>query len=403
MNFSEIRDLFPQINTMVHGKQLVYLDNAASTLKPLKVIEAITKHYTSEVSNIHRGVHFLSESGTEKYEQTRESVRNFINAQKREEVIFTKGTTDSLNLIAHSLGSLILNEGDQILLSTMEHHSNIVPWQLIAQKTGSKIIEIPITESGEIEFEEYKKLLNPKVKIVSIVHTSNSLGTVNPIKEMIPLAHEVGAKFVVDAAQAIAHEKIDVQDLNCDFLAFSAHKMYGPSGVGILYGKEDLLNLMPPYQGGGDMIDIVTFKQTTFNDLPYKFEAGTPNIAGFIAFNEALQFLENLNLDEIKTYENNLLHYAQNELKQIKGLKIIGTSPQKGPVCSFVIGGVHPNDLGTLLDQQGIAVRTGHHCTQPLMQRFNLNGTTRASFCLYNTKEEVDYLVKSIHTSLELL
>jgi cysteine desulfurase/selenocysteine lyase len=380
----------------VNNKPLIYLDNAASTLKCKPVIDSIDNHYANEASNIHRGVHFLSEQGTRKFEETRQKVASFINSPEVETVIFTKGTTESLNLVAECFGRLTFQEGDEILISTMEHHSNIVPWQMIAERTGAKVKEIPVNDLGEIDIEAYKKLLNPKVKMVSTAHVSNSLGTINPIKEMIKLAHEVGAKFAVDAAQSIAHLKVDVQDLDCDFLAFSAHKMFGPTGVGVLWGKKELFDQMPPYQGGGDMIDVVTIEKTTYNDLPHKFEAGTPHIAGVIALKEAIEYIESIGLEEIARMENELLEYATEKMNQIDGVKIIGTSAYKSAVVSFVMDEAHPHDIGTLLDKQGIAIRTGHHCTQPLMARFEIPATARASFCFYNTKEEVDRLIDGI-------
>ncbi len=402
-DISKIRNDFPELARTVHEKPLIYLDNAASTLKCAPVIDALNQHYSNEAANIHRGVHYLSEMGTVKYEATRTCIQSFINAENDYQVIFTKGTTESLNLVASSYGRKFLKAGDQILLSTLEHHSNIVPWQMVAEEVGAKVIEIPVNDLGEIDQDAYKKLLNDKVAIVATNHISNSLGTINPIKEMIKLAHDVGAIYVVDAAQSISHEKIDVQDLDCDFLAFSAHKMFGPTGVGVLYGKEDLLNKMPPYQGGGDMIDVVTFEKTTYNDLPHKFEAGTPHIAGVIALKAAIDYIEEIGLDKIKAWEHELLVYATEKLSQIEGLTIIGTSKEKTSVISFTIDGAHPHDIGTLLDRQGIAVRTGHHCTQPLMKRFNIPATTRASFSVYNTKEEVDALVAGIIKTKEFL
>ena len=394
---------FPQLAESVHGKSLIYLDNAASTLKTKSVIDRVHRHYSKEVSNIHRGVHYFSEFGTAEFEKTRDKVTSFINAKHRHEVIFTKGTTESINLVAACFGDKFFEQGDEILISTMEHHSNIVPWQLIAEKKGARVIEIPINDDGEILMEEYKKLLSPRTKMVSVNYVSNTLGTINPVKKMITLAHANGAKFLVDAAQSVGHIKTDVQDLDCDFLAFSAHKLYGPTGVGVLYGKEDLLNAMPPYQGGGDMIDEVRIEKTTFNTLPHKFEAGTPHIAGVIAFYEALEYIEKLGFEAIDKKEHELLEYATDKLQDIEGLRIIGTAKNKCSVLSFVIDSVHPQDLGTLLDQQGIAVRTGHHCTQPLMQRFKINATTRASFAFYNEKEDVEKLVAGIIKAKRLL
>ncbi len=400
---AKIRKDFPELARTVHEKPLIYLDNAASTLKCTPVIEALNLHYSHEAANIHRGVHYLSEMGTVKYEETRKCIQKLINSENDYQVIFTKGTTESLNLIASTYARKFLKKGDQILLSTLEHHSNIVPWQMVAEEVGAEVVEIPVNDLGEIDQDAYKKLLNDRVAIVSTNHISNSLGTINPIKEMIKLAHDAGAIYVVDAAQSISHEKIDVQDLDCDFLAFSSHKMFGPTGVGVLYGKEELLNKMPPYQGGGDMIDVVTFEKTTYNGLPHKFEAGTPHIAGVIALKAAIDYIQEIGLETIKAWEHELLTYATEKLSKIDGLTIIGTSKNKAAVVSFTIDDAHPHDIGTLLDRQGIAVRTGHHCTQPLMKRFNIPATTRASFSVYNTKEEVDALVAGIIKTKEFL
>lgn len=400
---NEIRDNFPALRRCIYNRPLIYLDNAASTLKTKEVIESINSHYAENTANIHRGIHFLSEQGTRQYEETREAIRGFINADKAHEIIFTKGTTESINLVASSFGYKFLNEGDEIVISTMEHHSNIVPWQLIAEKSGAIIKVIPINDDGEIIIEEYEKLLSDRTKIVSVVHISNTLGTINPIKKMIKMAHNHGAKFLVDAAQSVAHTPIDVKDLDCDLLAFSAHKIFGPTGVGVLYGKEDLLNEMPPYQGGGDMIDSVSFEKTTYNTLPHKFEAGTPHIAGVIAFKGAIDYVKNVGLETIGMQEEVLLNYATEKMLEIDGLKIIGTSKEKASVISFVIDGIHPNDIGTLLDQQGIAIRTGHHCTQPLMKRFNIPATARVSFCFYNNLEEVDAFIAGLKKVLEFI
>ncbi len=403
IDVKRVRNDFPELEILIHGKPLIYLDNAASTLKCLPVINAVNNHYSHEAANIHRGVHFLSESGTMKYEETRNRIQNFINAKHVHEVLFTKGTTESLNLVAQSYVSEFLTKGDEILVSTMEHHSNIVPWQIAALKVGAVVREIPINDQGEIILEEYEKLLSEKTKIVSICHISNSLGTINPIKEMIEMAHKAGAIFVVDAAQSISHEPIDVQLLDCDFLAFSSHKMFGPTGLGVLYGKEDLLNKMPPYQGGGDMIDVVSFEGTTYNDLPHKFEAGTPHIAGGIALKYAIDYIESLKLESIYAHEKMLLDYATEEILKIDGIKIIGTAKKKASVLAFSMAGAHPHDIGTLLDRQGVAVRTGHHCTQPLMKRMGVPATTRASFSVYNTFEDVDIFIQSLLKAKELL
>lgn len=401
---NQIRSEFPQLARRVHDRPLIYLDNAASTLKHQSVIDSIHEHYSNEVANIHRGVHYLSEYGTIKYEQTRDTVQAFINASSRNEIIFTKGTTDSLNLVASSFIPHYLKKDDVILVSTMEHHSNIVPWQIQAEKIGALVREIPITDEGDIDEEAYLELLkNNEVKLVSMAHISNSLGTINDIKEYIKLAHDHGAYFCVDAAQSIAHEKVDVEDLNCDFLAFSSHKMFGPTGFGVLYGKEKLLESMPPYQGGGDMIDVVTIEKTTYNELPHKFEAGTPHIAGGIALKPAIDFISNCNLDVIKEYESELLTYATQKILEIEKVRIIGTAKKKASVLSFAIEGAHPHDIGTLLDRQGVAIRTGHHCTQPLMKRLGVSATARASFSLYNTKEEIDNFIKAVEKAINFL
>ncbi|MEA9357901.1 cysteine desulfurase [Bacteriovorax sp. PP10] len=403
LDVAKIRKDFPQLSTTVNDKPLVYLDNAATTLKPQVVIDEMTKHLSQDVANVHRGVHTLSEMGTRAFEETRVTVQHLINAAHVHEVIYTKGTTDGINLLANSFGEQYLKAGDEILLSQMEHHSNIVPWQMIAEKKGAKVVMIPINDAGEISLDEYKKLLTPKTKIVSVVHTSNTLGTTNPVKEMAALAHANGSKFALDAAQSIAHQKVDVQDLDCDFMVFSAHKIYGPNGLGILYGKEDLLNAMPPYQGGGAMISEVTFEKTTYNILPNKFEAGTPAIAEVIAFKSAIDYLLSIGLDAVNFYETELLEYATSELKKISGVRLIGEAKEKSGVLSFVIDGVHPHDLGTLLDKQGVAIRTGHHCTQPLMKRFGITACARASFTFYNTKEDVDTFIAAIKKAKEFL
>ena len=402
MNWEKVRSEFPELKTQVHGHPLVYLDNAATTLKPISVINKITEHYSLYASNIHRGIHFLSEKGTQEYEATRLSVQKFINAKHSHEIIFTKGTTDSINLVASSFGEL-LKEDDEIILSMLEHHSNIVPWQILAQKKKIKIKIIPINDSGEIIFSEFEKLINEKTALVAINHISNALGTINPIEKIIQLAHKHNAKVLIDGAQAVLHNVVDVQKLNCDFYVFSAHKLLRPTGVGILYGKEALLNEMPPYQGGGDMIDKVTFEKTTYNDLPFKFEAGTPHIAGVIAFKESIEFVQNLGISEISKREIELLKYGTEKLLRIPGLKIIGTAKEKASVLSFVIKGIHHQDIATYIDHHGIAIRSGHHCTQPLMQFFNIPGTCRASLAFYNTFEEIDKLCYSLEKAREIL
>jgi len=403
MNIEQIRSQFPQLQTKINNKQLVYLDNAATTLKPKVMIDAIAEYYAHEVANVHRGVHTLSEMGTRHFESTRVSVQKLINAKETHEVIYTKGTTESLNLLAQSFGKAFLKPGDEILISLMEHHSNIVPWQMIAEVTGAKIVVAPINDKGEIILSEYKKLLSQKTKIVSISHISNTLGTVNPIKEMIQDAHNVGAKFCVDAAQSIAHIKVDVQDLDCDFLVFSAHKVFGPNALGFLYGKEELLNLMPPYQGGGAMISEVTFEKTTYNILPNKFEAGTPAIAEIIAFKHSIDFMNEIGLEAIANREQELLVYATSKIKTIKGIRILGEAQVKSAVITFLLEGVHSHDLGTILDKEGVAIRTGHHCTQPLLKRFNCTSAARASFAFYNTKEEIDLFINALVKARDLL
>jgi cysteine desulfurase / selenocysteine lyase len=399
----DFKNDFPILQTQVHGKPLIYFDNAASTPKCRPVVDRLHQYYQFETSNIHRGVHFLSEKGTKQFEETREAVARFINAPKDHQIIFTKGTTESINLVAHSWGEIFLKPGDEILLSTLEHHSNIVPWQMIALKKGAHVKEIPITDEGVIDLEAYKNMLNPKVKMVAVGHISNALGTINPIAQMIEMAKRHGAHTLIDAAQSASHAPINVQALDCDFLAFSSHKIFGPTGVGVLFGKEELLNQMPPYQGGGDMIDVVSFEGTTYNDLPHKFEAGTPAIAEVIAMKEAIIYIEKIGLPTIQKLEHELLEYAESFMRDIPGLTILGPRDNKGPVISFVLKGAHPHDLGTLLDRYGIAIRTGHHCTQPLMKRLGVTATARASFCFYNTKHEIDVFIESLNKAIELL
>lgn len=401
--FKKIRNDFPALKQEVHGHPLVYLDSAASTLKPQAVIDTITKHYSSETANVHRGIHYLSAMGTQKYEASRTAVKEFINAKDEVEVIFTRGTTESINLVAHSWGKRYLNEGDEILISTMEHHSNIVPWQQTALANGAKVIEIPITDEGEIDEEAFSKLLNSKVKMVAMGHISNTLGTVHPIEKYIQMTHEVGGHFLVDAAQSIAHLPIDVQALDCDFLVFSSHKMYGPTGVGVLWGRRELLEEMPPYQGGGAMIKEVSFAGTTYNDLPEKFEAGTPHISGVNSLKSAIDYIREIGFEAIRRHDEELLKYATEEISKIEGIKIIGTAKNKNSVISFVVEGAHPHDIGMILDEQGVAIRTGHHCTQPLMKRYNLPATARASFSLYNNKEDIDRLITALKKAKELL
>jgi cysteine desulfurase/selenocysteine lyase len=397
-NVDEVRSDFPILKRMVNGKQLVYLDNAATTQKPQAVIDALTNYYTFDNANIHRGLYFLSELATEQYENARLKVKEFINALSASEIIFVRGTTEAINLVASTLcRAKIFKEGDEVIVSHMEHHANIVPWQLMADRKKIKLSVIPISDAGELDVDALEKMINPKTKLVSVVHISNALGTVNPVKKIIEIAHANNVPVMIDGAQAAPHLKIDVQELNADFYAFSAHKVFGPTGIGVLYGKTEFLEMMPPYQGGGDMIRTVTFEESTYDDIPRKFEAGTPNIAGGIALGAAIDYLYQYDREELTNYEQMILSYATNRLLEIDGLKIIGTAKEKASVVSFVIDGIHPYDIGTIIDTDGIAIRTGHHCTQPLMKRFNVSATARASFSFYNTKEEIDKLVQGIH------
>ena len=395
-NISDIRKDFPILGREVYGKPLVYLDNGATTQKPRQVVDAITEEYYSVNANVHRGVHFLSQEATRLHEASRERVRSFINALSTSEIIFTRGTTEAINLLAASFGEAFLHEGDEVIVSTMEHHSNIVPWQLLEQRKGIRLRVIPITDRGEICLDAYKALFNERTRLVSVTHVSNVLGTVNPIREMIRIAHEHDILFAVDGAQGVPHIKVDVQELDADFYAFSAHKVYGPTGIGVLYGKEQWLDRMPPYQGGGEMIQTVSFERTTFNELPYKFEAGTPDYIGTTAFARALDYVSALGIENIAVHEKKLTDYALLRLREIPDMSIIGEAEERGAVISFNVGDIHPSDLGTLLDRLGIAVRTGHHCAQPLMQRMGIPGTVRASFALYNTMAEVDALVAAV-------
>ncbi len=395
-DLEKIRGLFPVLHQEVHGKPLVYFDNAATTQKPNSVLDALSNYYLRDNSNIHRGAHALADRATRYFEATRETVKNFINARETAEVIFTKGTTESINLVAATFGRSFINKGDEILISTLEHHSNIVPWQMVCEERGALLKIIPINDAGEILVEEFEKLLSPKTKLVSIVHASNALGTINPVQKIIQAAHAIGAKVLLDGAQSSSHLEIDVQALDCDFFAFSAHKLYGPTGLGVLYGKREVLESIPPYQGGGEMIKEVTFEKTSYNEIPFKFEAGTPNIGDVIAFKSALDFINDLGKKNIKAHEDDLLSYASSRLGEIKGFIPVGTASQKVSVLSFNINGMHPYDVGMMLDANGIAVRTGHHCTQPLMKRLGLEGTVRASFAVYNSKLEIDSLVESV-------
>lgn len=403
LDIEKIREDFPILLEKVNGKSLVYFDNAATTQKPKQVVEALNSYYYGSNANIHRGIHSLAEKATASFEATRKSVQQFINATHEEEIIFTRGVTEGVNLVANTFGKAFINQGDEIIISTMEHHSNIVPWQMLCEEKGAILKVIPITDDGEIIFEEYLKLLSTKTKLVAIVHASNALGTINPVEEIIKHAHAVGAKVLVDGAQSASHLEIDVQAMNCDFFAISAHKLYGPTGVGVLYGKKEILEAMPPYHGGGEMIKDVTFEKTTYNELPYKFEAGTPNIADVVAFKAALDYINTLGKKAIAAYEHELLTYATAQLLTIDGLRIIGTAQNKVSVASFVIEGVHHQDLAIILDQQGVAIRTGHHCTQPLMNRLGILGTSRASFSFYNTKEEIDTMMIALNKAVKML
>jgi cysteine desulfurase/selenocysteine lyase len=398
-----IRDDFPILHQDVNGKPLIYFDNAATTQKPFQVVEALTHYYLDINANIHRGIHTLAEKSTSEFEATREEVRKFLNASSADEIIFTKGVTDGINLVANGFAKSILKPGDEVVISAMEHHSNIVPWQMACEQTGAQLKVVPINDAGEFLFEEFSKLLNEKTKIVSIVHVSNALGTINPAKEIVAKAHSMGIPVLLDGAQSSSHLDIDVQDLDCDFFALSAHKVYGPTGVGVLYGKRAWLDKLPPYQGGGEMIKEVTFAKTTYNELPYKFEAGTPNIGGVVAFKASLEYINQLGKSSIAAYEDELLSYATEQLLGISGLKIIGSAKEKISVASFIIEGVHHQDLGVILDQQGVAVRTGHHCTQPLMNRMGILGTTRASFAMYNTKEEINQFIIALNKAVKML
>ena len=395
-DINKVREDFPILSRQIYGKPLVYFDNGATTQKPLCVLDAMRNEYLNVNANVHRGVHYLSQQATDLHEAARETVRKFINAPKVEEVIFTRGTTESLNLVVSSFGDRFLSEGDEVIVSVMEHHSNIVPWQLLAAKKGIAIKVIPMTDEGDVIMEEYEKLFNEKTRIVSITQVSNVLGTINPVKEMIRIAHEHEVPVMVDGAQSTPHMKVDVQDLDCDFFAFSGHKIYGPTGIGVLYGKEKWLDEMPPYQGGGEMIESVSFEKTTFEKLPFKFEAGTPDYVATHGLATALNYVTELGLDNIFAHEQELTRYAMEQMKEISGMRLFGTSQHKDAVISFLVGDIHHLDMGTLLDRLGIAVRTGHHCAEPLMHRLGISGTVRASFALYNTKEEVDALIAGI-------
>ena len=403
LDTAKIRADFPILNEVINGKPLVYFDNAATTQKPRSVLDALMGYYEHSNANIHRGIHFLAEKATAEFEASRRRIQTFLNARKADEIIFTYGTTDSINLVAQTYGRAFLTKGDEIIISTMEHHSNIVPWQMLCEEKGCVLRIIPINDAGELLMDEYEKMLSERTKFVSVVHVSNALGTINPVADIIEKAHAVGAKVLIDGAQASSHLELDVQALDCDFYALSLHKIYGPTGMGILYGKEELLNAMPPYRGGGEMIKEVTFEKTTYNELPYKFEAGTPNIADVVAAKVALDYVDILGKEAIAAHEHQLLEYATDALQSIEGLRIVGTAAEKVSVISFLMEGIHHQDIGVLLDQQGIAIRTGHHCTQPLMQRFGIPGTSRASFAVYNTTAEIDRLVQGLHKVKKML
>ncbi len=396
MNIEEIRSDFPILSTTVYGKPLIYLDNGATTEKPKCVVEEMMKIYYTTNANVHRGVHYLSQQATDLAEESRVVVQQFINAKHSHEIIFTRGTTESINLVAHSFCRQFCNEGDEIIISAMEHHANIVSWQLQEPIRGIKLKVIPINDKGELMLDEMEKLISPKTRLISVTHVSNVLGTVNPVDQITEIAHKHNIPVLIDAAQSVQHMTLDVQKLDCDFLVFSGHKVYGPNGVGVLYGKEKWLNQMPPYQGGGEMIKTVSFKETTFNELPFKFEAGTPDYPGVIALATALKYIKNIGLDSIKAYEDELLRYCTDELLKIEGLRIYGTSDKKSSVISFLVDNIHHYDMGMLLDKMGIAVRTGHHCAQPLMDELGVDGTVRASLAFYNTKEEIDQLVMGV-------
>jgi cysteine desulfurase/selenocysteine lyase len=402
-SIEELRADFPILSREINGKPLVYFDNGASAQKPNLVIDRISKYYQFENSNIHRGVHTLSQEATSAYEEARRKIQKYINAPLEEEVIFTKGTTDGINLVANGFIRGVLQKGDEIIISEMEHHSNIVPWQMACEYTGAVLKIAPINDDGELILSEFKALLNSKTKLVAITHVSNTLGTINPVKEIVALAHQNGTPVLLDGAQSVPHMKVDMQDLDCDFYALSGHKMFGPTGVGVLYGKKEWLDKLPPYQGGGDMIKTVTFEKTTYNDLPHKFEAGTPNIAGGIGLGAAVDYLENIDWEAIHIHENELLAYATEKIQEIDGIRLIGTAKHKAGVLSFVHDKAHHYDLGTLIDQLGVAIRTGHHCTEPLMNRFKVTGTARASFAFYNTKEEVDLFIAALNRALNML
>jgi cysteine desulfurase/selenocysteine lyase len=397
IEIKRIRDDFPQLAVKIHDKPLIYFDNAATSLKPNAVIDAVDDHYRFKTSNVHRGIHFLSEQATVAYENARTKIKNFINASHREEIVFTKGTTESINIVAQTYGRKFLEKGDEILISEMEHHSNIVPWQMLCEEKGCELKVIPVSDSGDVLFEEFEKLLSEKTKLLALVSVSNTLGSINPVKEMIKKAHDYNVPVLIDAAQSVAHTPTDVQDLDCDFMVFSGHKMLSPTGIGVLYGKKELLEKMPPMLGGGSMIDEVTFAKTTYNTIPFKFEAGTPHVAGVIGFAAAIDYLNKIGMQKIYNYEKELLDSIEPKLKSLEGLRLIGEAKNKASISSFVLDGCHPHDIGTLIDMEGIAVRTGHHCTQPLLKRFGVPATIRASFSFYNTKEELETFLRALN------
>ena len=401
-NAEKVRADFPILQQQVNGKPLIYLDNGATSQKPQAVIDELVRYYTTENANVHRGVHTLSQIATDDYEGARAKVKRLLNAADDHEIVFTRGTTDSINIVAQSLGRHSLGPGDEVIVSNMEHHSNIVPWQMLREEKGVVLRVVPIDESGELLMDEYERMLSSRTKLVSITHVSNALGTILPVEQIISMAHAQGVTVMLDGAQAVPHMAVDVQKLDCDFYVFSGHKLFGPTGIGVLYGKAELLEAMPPVQGGGDMIKSVTFERTIYNDLPYKFEAGTPNIAGAIGLGAAIDYVQSVGFESFAAHEDELLDYGAKSLESIEGLRIIGTAPRKAGILSFVIENIHPHDIGTILDAEGIAIRTGHHCAQPVMQRFQIPATARASLAMYNTKEDIDALVRAIDRVIEV-
>ena len=398
-----VRADFPALDLAVRGKPLVYLDNAATAQKPQAVIDRLERYYSTENSNVHRGVHYLSEVATEAYEGTRKKLQQFLNAASTCEIVFVRGTTEGINLVANSYGRTNAKEGDEIIVSAMEHHSNIVPWQILCQQTGAQLRVVPVTDTGELDMGQFEVMLGPRTRLVSIVHMSNALGTINPVRRIIEFAHQRDVPVLLDGAQAACHLPVDVQELDCDFYTFSGHKLFGPTGIGVLYGKERLLDKMPPYQGGGDMISSVSFEKTLYNELPYKFEAGTPNIAGVVGLGAAVDYLSGIGWEGIAAYENGLLEYATDQVGGIEGVRLIGTAEEKASILSFVIEDIHPHDIGTVLDREGVAIRAGHHCCQPLMHRFDVTGTARASLAMYNTRQDIDRLAAAVHKAIGVL